>query len=152
MERACRIRAGRTADIDAIVEIEAVSFSDPWSPRMFRAHLGELFLVAEEDATPVGYLVGMVVGPEAEILNVAVAPERRGQGIGRALVTAALGELGTRDVRTVYLEVRISNAAAQRLYAGNGFREMGRRRGYYDHPREDAMVMRCDLGPRVEPA
>lgn len=147
MERACRIRAARIPDIGAITDIEAVSFPDPWSPSMFRAHLGELFLVAEDAGTLAGYLVGMVVGPEAEILNVAVAPERRGQGIGRALVASALRELGIRDVRTVYLEVRVSNAAAQRLYAGNGFREAGRRRGYYHDPHEDAMVMRCDLGP-----
>jgi ribosomal-protein-alanine N-acetyltransferase len=152
MEGACRIRAAHIADLGAIAEIEAVSFPDPWSYHMFRAHLGDLFMVAEDGDTPGGYLVGMVVGAEAEILNVAVAPMHRGRGIGRALVTAALDACETRGVQSVYLEVRVSNVAARRLYAGSGFREMGRRRGYYDHPREDAVVMRRDLGPRVESA
>jgi ribosomal-protein-alanine N-acetyltransferase len=152
MARACRIRAARTADLAGIAAIEAASFPDPWSMRQLGAHLADLFLVAEEGEALAGYLVAIVTGPEAEILNVAIAPGRRGQGIGGTLLGAALDELGTRGVRAVYLEVRASNAAALRLYAGRGFREAGRRRGYYDHPREDAIVMRCAVAPGVDAA
>jgi len=152
MARACRIRAARTVDLAGIAAIEAASFPDPWSGSQLRAHLADLFLVAEAGEALAGYLIAIVTGLEAEILNVAIAPDRRGQGVGRALLRAALDELGTWGVRAVYLEVRASNAVALRLYAGRGFREAGRRRGYYDHPREDAILMRCDVAPGVDTA
>jgi ribosomal-protein-alanine N-acetyltransferase len=80
-------------------------------------------------------------------LNVAVAPASRGQGIGRTLLDAVLAAIVRAGTRRVFLEVRVSNTAACRLYAGAGFREVGRRRGYYDHPREDALILARDLTP-----
>ena len=145
MAAPCRIRAASTADLDAIARIEAASFADPWSRRAFQAHLRDLFLVAESGGAVAGYLVARVMGDEAEILNVAVDSSLRGAGIGRALLEASLETLRDAGVSAVFLEVRVSNAAARRLYEANGFAEVGRRRGYYDDPVEDAVLMRREV-------
>jgi ribosomal-protein-alanine N-acetyltransferase len=93
-----------------------------------------------------GYVVALVMGPEAEIADLAVAPEARRLGIGRALLARVLAELGEAGARTVYLEVRESNLAARTLYEANGFESVGRRRGYYRHPVEDALVLMREIG------
>lgn len=142
MDARYRIRAASTADLDAVGRIEAVSFADPWSRRAFQAHLRDLFLVVECDGAVTGYLVARVMSDEAEILNVAVDPARRTAGIGRALLATSLDALTAAGVRAVFLEVRVSNDAARRLYEASGFAEIGRRRGYYADPVEDAVVMR----------
>lgn len=144
MDAPCRIRAANSADLGAVARIEAAAFPDPWSAEQFRAHLGDVFLVAVAAEAVIGYLVAWMAGPEAEILNVAVAADVRRQGSARALLTEALATLGRGGVTSVFLEVRPSNAAARRLYASAGFREVGRRRGYYATPREDALVLRRD--------
>lgn len=144
MDAPCRIRAANSADLGAVARIEAAAFPDPWSAEQFRAHLGDVFLVAVAAEAVLGYLVAWMAGPEAEILNVAVAADVRRQGSARALLTEALATLGRAGVTSVFLEVRPSNAAARRLYAAAGFREVGRRRGYYATPREDALVLRRD--------
>jgi len=146
MDARCRIRAASTADLDAIVRIEAASFADPWSRRAFHAHLRDLFLVAECEGAVAGYLVARAMSSEGEILNVAVHPDRRTAGIGRALLEASLDALDAAGVNAVFLEVRESNAAARRLYEASGFTEIGRRRGYYAEPVEDALVLRRDRG------
>jgi ribosomal-protein-alanine N-acetyltransferase len=145
MDARCRIRAASTADLDAIARIEAASFADPWSRRAFHAHLRDLFLAAECDSGVAGYLVARAMGDEAEILNVAVDATLRETGIGRALLEASLQTLRAAGVSAVFLEVRVSNAPARRLYEASGFAEVGRRRGYYDDPVEDAVVMRRGL-------
>lgn len=145
----CPIRAATSADLAAIVAIERASFPDPWSAEAFRAHLGDIFLVAESTAALVGYAVAWSLGPEGEILNLAVAPSDRGRGTGRALLDALLGDLARRAVRRAFLEVRLSNKAARCLYERAGFREVGRRRGYYQRPREDALVLARDLREEV---
>ena len=142
MDAPCRIRAASSADLPAIAGIEAVTFPDPWSVRVFAAHLADLFLVAEHADRVVGYIIARVMGDEAEILNVAVETAARGDGIGHALLDACLAHLDRAGAPTVYLEVRPSNAPALRLYASRGFAEVGRRRGYYATPREDALVLR----------
>jgi ribosomal-protein-alanine N-acetyltransferase len=145
MAARCRIRAATSADLGAIVAIERASFADPWPAEAFRAHLADVFLVAESAATLAGYAVAWSLGPEGEVLNLAVAPADRGRGTGRMLLDALLAELGRRAVRRAFLEVRSSNMAARRLYEGAGFLEVGRRRGYYERPREDALVLARDL-------
>lgn len=136
-------------DLRAIAAIERVAFSDPWSARSFRdalEHSAVYFGCARSDAGEVlGYVVAWFVVDEGEIANLAVAPEGWGQGIGRALLDAALTEARRRGVETVYLEVRDSNARARRLYHSSGFEEVGRRRGYYRRPVEDAIVLRRTL-------
>jgi ribosomal-protein-alanine N-acetyltransferase len=144
MDDGCRIRTASPADLAAVAAIEAVAFSDPWSPAAFRAHLADLFLVADAGGAVSGYVIARAVGQEAEILNLAVEPAARGRGIGEALLAEALRRLGAGGRSAVYLEVRPSNTAARRLYAAAGFREVAVRRGYYRAPREDALVLRRD--------
>lgn len=136
-----RIRAATSADLSAVAGIERASFDDPWSLASFRHHLADLFLVVEQGEGVLGYLIACRLGPEAEILNVAVTTAARRRGIAHALLDAALAQLAGAGVRRVFLEVRLSNAAARRLYERAGFAEVGRRRGYYHRPREDALVL-----------
>ncbi len=123
-----------------------VAFADPWSPRDFADALGHVpFLVAIEDGRPVGYLLARLAADEGEILNLGVAPDARRRGVGRALVREGLAALAARGASQVFLEVRESNTAARALYAEFGFGEVGRRRGYYRRPVEDAVVLRAAI-------
>ena len=88
-----------------------------------------------------GFLVARCAAGEAEILNLAVQPERRRQGHARAMLRAAMEGLKAEGVREVYLEVRESNAAAQAFYEDAGFGRSGRRLSYYEQPKEDAVCM-----------
>jgi ribosomal-protein-alanine N-acetyltransferase len=104
------------------------------------------FLVAEAGGSGgiSGYVVALEAADEGEILNLAVAPTGRRNGVGRALVQQILEVLTARGVRQIYLEVRESNAPARALYAAHGFKEAGRRKQYYRRPVEDAIVLRLD--------
>ena len=128
--------------------IEQAVFADPWSTQDFRDCVmsDALFLVAEGNGADAiaGYVVALDAADEGEILNLAVAPADRRNGLGRALVEDVLEALAERGVRQVYLEVRESNAPARALYAAHGFREVGRRKQYYRRPAEDAIVLRRD--------
>jgi len=128
--------------------IEQAVFADPWSTQDFRDCVmsDALFLVAEGNGADAiaGYVVALDAADEGEILNLAVAPADRRNGLGRALVEEVLEALAERGVRQVYLEVRESNAPARALYAAHGFREVGRRKQYYRRPAEDAIVLRRD--------
>lgn len=144
---AVTIRPATADDVPDIHRIEKASFSDPWTPGAFRAMLAQpavLGLAAERDGALVGYALAVVVGDEAELANIAVAPGARGQGVGRTLLDALLDALRARGGATVFLEVRDSNEAAQALYRSRGFVSAGRRKGYYRRPTEDALVMRRD--------
>lgn len=152
------IRRAVRADLVAMHRIEEASFADPWTVDSLATALSlerMQVLVAESvgeveggDAATglLGYVVAVVLGPEAEIADLAVAPESRRLGIGRALLARVLAELGEAGARTVYLEVRESNQAARALYEANGFGSVGRRRGYYRHPVEDALVLMREIG------
>jgi len=144
------IDVARRDDIVAITEIEREAFSDPWSARSFRdalEHPAVYFGCARSDGGVVlGYVVAWFVADEGEIANLAVSPAGWGGGIGRALLDAALAEAVLRRIDSVYLEVRDSNERARRLYQSRGFEEVGRRRGYYRRPVEDAIVLRRALG------
>ena len=114
---------------------------------MVPARLAGVTVVAE-DPMVIGYCVGVKVADEAELANLAVDPSRRGTGVGAALLRAFLDQVDAEPPRpAVYLEVRASNAAAQRLYARAGFVPAGVRRDYYERPREDALVLRRPPGP-----
>ena len=136
-------------DLAAVAAIERVAFSDPWSLRSFREALDSgsvYFACARSDAGSVlGYVVAWFVADQGEIANIAVAPDQRGRGVGRALLDAALGEAAARGIAAVFLEVRDSNQRARELYASRGFEEVGRRRRYYRRPVEDAIVLRRTL-------
>jgi ribosomal-protein-alanine N-acetyltransferase len=146
------ISPATTGDVSAIVGIERRAFSDPWSARSFREaleHPAVFFVCARPaesarsaDVNISGYVVAWFVADQGEIANLAVDPSGWGTGIGRALLDAALEEGERRGTSAVYLEVRDSNERARRLYHSRGFEEVGRRRGYYQRPVEDAIVLR----------
>lgn len=143
------IRPAREGDLPAIHAIERASFGDPWSVASFRSMLAQpqvLATVAEAGGEVVGFAIAWQLADEAEIANLAVAPHARRSGVGQGLLDDLLAAFETRGGATVYLEVRAGNAAAQGLYRSRGFEEAGRRRGYYDAPREDAIVMRRPMG------
>lgn len=145
------LRAATPADVDAIAAIERASFADPWTRESFASFARRsdvFFRVAEADGRLAGYLVAWFVADEGELANVAVAPDARGRGIGAALLDELLAVAAERGVEAVYLEVRESNAVARTLYAGRGFLMVGRRRGYYRRPVEDALVLRRRVAAR----
>ncbi len=149
MAPALRVRAAAPSDLDAVVEIERASFGDPWTRALFAGALraaGSRFdVVLGDDQALMGYIVARFAADEAEVLNLAVAPARRGAGVGALLLSGVMTEARDRRAATVHLDVRESNAAARALYARFGFTEVGRRRAYYREPVEDALVLRCDL-------
>jgi len=142
-----RIRALRSGDVDAVVEIEREAFTTPWQAETFVGLLErdgvELIVMADPDDTIVGYAVLWCILDQGELANIAITPARRGGGLGARLLAHVLEVARGRGVETVFLEVRASNQAALELYARFGFEEVGRRRDYYDHPREDALVMKA---------
>jgi ribosomal-protein-alanine N-acetyltransferase len=142
------IRPMREADLDAVLEIERVSFSTPWSRESFKNLMGRTdsaLGVATVDGTVVGYAVVWFVGSEAELGNIAVSPAWRRRGLGFWLLDWALENARKRGVERIFLEVRVSNKAAQDLYERRGFVQVGLRRRYYRAPAEDARVLCLDL-------
>lgn len=134
--------------IAQIAALEQLCFSDPWSENSVRSELSNplsLWLVAEEDGRVIGYVGSQSVPPEADVMNLAVAPDCRKKGIGRALMTALIAQLRSRGVTALFLEVRVGNLPAQRLYQSLGFVEVGRRPKYYVNPIEDALILRKEL-------
>ncbi len=148
------LRDMRREDLLAVLDIERRSFAQPWSRAFFEKELATPFarlVVAVEEAVPrpqvIGYTCRWRVTDEVHLLNVAVHPERRGLGHGRALVGAVVAEAEVARTRVVYLEVRAGNVIARRLYRQLGFKDLGVRRGYYG-PGQDAIVMELRLGGR----
>lgn len=142
------IRSMREEDIPEVARIEQLSFPTPWSGASFLTELAKpasIALVAEAGDTVIGYICADQVLDEGHILTLAVRPEFRGMGIARSLVGRAAEGLKERLCRFLFLEVRASNRIAKRLYEGMGFRVVGRRKGYYVSPNEDAIIMALDL-------
>lgn len=106
---------------------------------------GTLALASEARGEVVGFLIARQVREEAEVLNLAVAPENRRAGEGGRLLRTAVAELRKRGASRVFLEVRESNAAGIAFYAKHSFSKVGRRDGYYRDPVEAAMVMEIRL-------
>lgn len=139
------LRTAQPSDLDSILRIERLVFSDPWSPESFAPEFTDSyswFRVAEIDGEVAGYVVARIVAQQGEIANIAVHPSRHGTGLGGTLLDAAIVAAAAAECEAVWLEVRVSNAPAQRLYASRRFEEIGRRRNYYREPLEDALVLR----------
>lgn len=131
--------------VDQIAHLEQLSFSDPWSENSIASELTNplsLWLSAMAGAELVGYIGSQSVLGESDMMNVAVAPAYRRRGIARKLVETLVTELSKCGNHCLTLEVRASNAPAIALYQSLGFAEIGRRRGYYRNPKEDALIMR----------
>jgi ribosomal-protein-alanine N-acetyltransferase len=150
--------AGR-GDLDRIIEIERVSFSAPWTRKMFEAELdgnpfGSLltarFRTEDDDLRSViGYICYWVVFEELRFMNLGVDPALRRQGIASTLIQHALKEGAERGAVRAFLEVRATNEAAVALYDRAGFRAVGKRPRYYINPVEDAVLM--ELNPLPPP-
>ncbi len=139
------MRAATLHDLPSILRIERLVFSDPWSPDSFAPEFTDeytFFRVAEVDGEVVGYVIARIVARQGEIANIAVDPARQGAGIGGRLLDAAVEAAEAAVCEAVWLEVRVSNDPARRLYASRRFEPIGRRKGYYRLPVEDALVLR----------
>ena len=135
-----------TADhLDEVAELERICFTTPWSRNMLAEELDNYlsaFLVALDDNDKVaGYAGLQAVLDEGYITNVAVRPDCRRQGIAGKLLQVFLDFAKGNHLAFLSLEVRASNYDAIALYGSRGFRSVGRRKNYYEHPREDAIIM-----------
>ncbi len=128
-----------------LAELEQICFSDPWSESSLHYALSDslcLWLMAVDDSgTIFGYAGSQLIIDEASIMNVAVAPQARQQGIGTMVLTELLHALAKRGAESVTLEVRRTNTPAKALYSTLGFVQVGCRPNYYDNPREDALIL-----------
>lgn len=143
-----QLRPFTAADLPDVLAIEGRVFSTPWRENSFLELMSRdtTDLVAAEVAGALaGYIVCWTVADEAELGNLAVAPQWRGAGIARALIMHARERVRARGATQWFLEVRESNHAARKLYQSVGFEPVGRRRAYYAHPTEDALVLRLNL-------
>jgi len=131
--------------LDEVAELERICFSTPWSRNMLAEELENdcaAFLTALDDGGKVvGYAGLQVVLDEGYITNVAVRPECRRKGVAAALLQVFLDFALAHRLAFLTLEVRASNYRAIALYGRRGFRSVGRRRNYYEHPKEDAIIM-----------
>ena len=133
------------AHVAQIAALEKICFSDPWSLKSVQSELDDplsLWLVAVEEERVAGYIGSQSVLGESDMMNVAVHPDFRRQGIGQMLVTALADELKQAGNRCLTLEVRASNAPAITMYQKLGFEQVGLRKNYYRNPREDAKILR----------
>jgi ribosomal-protein-alanine acetyltransferase len=140
-----KVRPYQPSDSQALYNISRQSpESAQWSKESYdQAHsLGQIVLVAESNAEVCGFLVARTTWDEAEILNMAVEPTHRRNGIGSALLSAAISSAQIHQAKTIYLEVRESNRAAIAFYAKHGFAKSAVRRAYYSSPTENAVVMK----------
>jgi [ribosomal protein S18]-alanine N-acetyltransferase len=134
-------------DTVSLAALHAASFSRGWSENEFEQLLTDRSVIADRAASGrrnVGFIVSRRAADEAEILSVAVARAWQGRGLARRLVDLHLRRLAGLRLRAVFLEVDEDNRPALRLYARAGFREVGRRPGYYSGGKS-ALVLRRDL-------
>jgi ribosomal-protein-alanine N-acetyltransferase len=146
-----RLMAG--ADIHAVADLEQAVFGgEAWSAGMLAEELAgapqtRYYLVAEEHGAILGYGGLMLAGEQADVVTIGVRQGRWGEGIGTALLTGLITEATRRGCRELFLEVRVDNDRAKRLYHHHGFEGIGIRPGYYQPSGTDALVMRRPLQP-----
>ena len=146
-----RVQPLGTRDLDDVMAIERASFAAPWNRVMFDSELlrnpfGRLYGALFDHPTGpgsrlLGYVCYWVVFDELRLMNLAVHPDHRRQGIARRLIRYALGDGLDQGTTRALLEVRASNTAARRFYHALGFQQYGRRTAYYTNPNEDAILM-----------
>ena len=139
-------RMEEQADLEGVLEVEAESFTNPWTRDMYAWELQNrsvchIFVVRTEECRVAGFCAFWLVFDEVHINNVAIRPPFRAQGIGTALLRHVLGEARQLGARRATLEVRSSNERARRLYERLGFHVAGVRRNYYTDPVEDALIL-----------
>lgn len=154
------IREMTLQDVSAVAAIEKMCFSLPWSEQSLIDSVKRedtMFLVCEEfdeknsddtgdvNSNIAGYIGMYLSFDEGDITNVAVSPAHRKKGYGEALVSKAKELAREKQLEMILLEVRVSNAPAISLYKKMGFEELGIRKNFYEHPVEDAIIMKCPL-------
>ena len=132
-----------------IAALEIACFSDPWPESILVRELQNplsLWLCAVDGDTVAGYIGSQTVLGESDMMNIAVHPDYRRRGVGRALVLALCEAVKKQMIASALtLEVRNSNAPAIALYESLGFAQIGLRKNYYQHPKEDARILRKEL-------
>ena len=131
-----------------VAALEKLCFSDPWSEKSVASELTNplsLWLVAVEDDRVAGYVGSQSVMGESDMMNVAVHPDFRRQGVAEKLVLELVAALGKNDNHCLTLEVRASNVPAIALYEKLGFAQVGLRKNYYRNPKEDALILRKEF-------
>ena len=140
------IRRMEPEDVETVLGIESRAFTTPWQANTFLGLIGrsgsELWVMEHPVAGILAYAVLWCILDQAELANIAVRSEYRGQGYASRLLERVLQIVRDREVETIYLEVRASNTRALELYERFGFSQVGVRKNYYDKPTEDALVMR----------
>ena len=142
------IVAMTAAHVPQVAALEKLCFSDPWSEQSVASELANelsLWLVALEGERVVGYVGSQTVIGETDMMNVAVHPDCRRQGVAETLINALTAALKHRDSHSLTLEVRASNAPAISLYEKLDFIQVGLRKNYYRNPKEDALILRKDF-------
>ena len=132
-----------------IAELEKLCFHDPWSENSIASELGNrlsVWLVALDEEKVVGYVGSQTVIDETDMMNIAVHPDYRNRGVATELIMELTQQLKKHGSRGLMLEVRESNSAAISLYDKHGFLQVGCRRNYYRNPRENALILRKELG------
>lgn len=149
LKDAPRLQAMRHQDLEEVLAIENAIYTHPWTRGNFSDSLRAAYdcRTWRLEGELLGYFILMVAAGEAHLLNLSIAQRHQRSGHGRALLREALELARRRGARSLFLEVRPSNAAAQALYARFGFRRVGLRRGYYPahSGREDALVYTVEL-------
>ena len=142
------LRLLRQEDLPAVAAIESETLS-PWTLRDLERELqvryGRQLVVELPGSRILGWCACRTIWPEAELLKITVARNERQKGIGTALLGALLQELQGQAYSSLFLEVRAENAAALQFYGKHGFRQTGRRPGYYSDPADDALILLKDL-------
>lgn len=142
------MRLLRQGDLPAVAAIESETLS-PWTLRDLERELqvryGRQLVVESPGSLILGWCACRTIWPEAELLKITVAKNQRQKGIGTALLGALLQELQGQAYSSLFLEVRAENAAALQFYGKHGFRQTGRRPGYYSDPADDALILLKDL-------
>lgn len=143
------LRPMSRGDLAKVVAVEEVAYSYPWTEQIFHdcLRVGYGCWVYSLDTELIGHgVISMAVG-ECHILNLCIHPDWQGQGLGRSLLQRMLNSAQQSHTSTAFLEVRASNLAAIHLYIGEGFNELGRRKGYYPagNRREDALILAKSL-------
>ena len=135
----------REQHVAQVAELEKLCFSDPWSEKSVASELNNqlaLWLVADDNGRVAGYIGSQTVMGESDMMNVAVHPDYRKQGVATALIVALVEELRKQGSHCLTLEVRASNESAIRLYRKLDFQQVGCRKNYYRNPKEDALILR----------
>lgn len=141
-------RLMKATDVAQVAALEKLCFSAPWSENAVAGELTNplsLWVVAIDGDKLAGYVGSQSVLGEADMMNLAVDPAYRRQGVGTQLVCNLVDKLKENKVICLTLEVRASNVQAIGLYQGLGFAQVGRRPNYYSNPKEDALILRKDF-------